>query len=358
MADFDHPAERIVGRLLGANVPLEREALLRAAQMVAAEEAPLSHPSVAVTAVDSILGLGPLERLLRDPEVTDVLVNGSRAVWTERQGVMAKTAVEFADDAAVIAAVERVLAPLGLRIDRASPTVDARLADGSRLHAVIPPVAVDGPIVAVRRFTKAVQNLDELVASGSADAQAAALLQAAVRDRRNLIISGGTGAGKTTLLNVLSTEIPATERIVTVEDAAELDLAGHVVRLEARPANAEGAGEISLQQLVRSALRLRPDRIIVGEVRGPEALDMVWALNTGHDGSMSTVHANSPAEALWRLETLALSGERRVGEEAVRRQIVSAIDIVVQVARQQGVRRVVSIAEVSDRGVELLWSSS
>ncbi len=271
---------------------------------------------------------------------------------------MSLAPVSFADDAAVVASVERVLAPLGLRIDRASPTVDARLADGSRLHAVIPPVAVDGPIVAVRRFTKAVRSLAELVESGSASWEVADMLRRAVVGRENLVISGGTGAGKTTLLNVLSTEIPSRERIVTVEDAAELELAGHVVRLEARPPNAEGAGEVTLQQLVRSALRLRPDRIIVGEVRGPEALDMIWALNTGHDGSMSTVHANSPAEALWRLETLAMSGDRRVGEVAVQRQILSAVDVIVQVERVDGRRRVVEVADVTIDGVETRWRSS
>lgn len=350
--------ERIVTRLLAEDIPLETAGLLAAACRVAKEEAPLEPADIALAAVDAILGLGPLERLLRDPLVTDVLVNGFSQVWVERQGVMSLTEVSFGNDAAVVAAVERVLAPLGLRIDRASPTVDARLADGSRLHAVIPPVAVDGPIVAVRRFTKAVRSLEELVSSGSASTEVADLLRSAVVERRNVVISGGTGAGKTTLLNVLSTEIPSDQRIVTVEDAAELELAGHVVRLEARPANAEGAGEITMQQLVRSALRLRPDRIIVGEVRGPEALDMIWALNTGHDGSMSTVHANSPAEALWRLETLAMSGDRRVGEEAVRRQILSAVDVVVQVARRDGVRRIVEVAEVGDGGVETRWPSS
>lgn len=350
--------QRIVTRLLEADVSLEAEALLMAARRVAADEAPLESDDVVVAAVDAILGLGPLERLLRDPLVTDVLVNGASDVWVERAGTMSLTPVCFADDAAVVASVERVLAPLGLRIDRASPTVDARLADGSRLHAVIPPVAVDGPIVAVRRFTKAVRNLEGLVSSGSATGEVADMLRDAVVHRENLLISGGTGAGKTTLLNVLSTEIPSQERIVTVEDAAELELAGHVVRLEARPPNAEGAGEVTLQQLVRSALRLRPDRIIVGEVRGPEALDMIWALNTGHDGSMSTVHANSPAEALWRLETLAMSGDRRVGEVAVQRQILSAVDVIVQVERVGGRRRITEVADVSVGGVETRWRSS
>lgn len=349
------PVERIVSRLLASDVPLTRGALRPAAMRLAADEAPLSPTSIAEDVVDAILGLGPLEQLLRDPTVTDVMVNGPSEVWVDRGGRMERSEVRFIDDAAVVASVERVLAPLGLRIDRASPTVDARLVDGSRLHAIIPPVAVDGPIVAVRRFTKTVRTIDELVDSGSVTSEAAQLLRAAVLDKKNLIVSGGTGTGKTTLLNVLSAAVPATERVVTVEDAAELDLAGHVVRLEARPPNAEGAGQVTLQQLVRSALRLRPDRIIVGEVRGAEALDMIWALNTGHDGSMSTVHANSPAEALWRLETLAMSGERRVGEIAVQRQIRAAIDVVVQVGRFEGRRSVVEVAAVGGDTVETLW---
>jgi pilus assembly protein CpaF len=210
---------------------------------------------------------------------------------------------------------------------------------------VVPPAAVDHPVVAVRRFTQAVASLEDLVAAGGADDDAAAQMRAAVRGRRNIVVSGGTGSGKTTLLNLLSAEIPAGERVVVIEDASELRLSGHVVRLEARPPNAEGAGEITLQQLVRSALRLRPDRIVVGEVRGPEALDLISALNTGHAGSLATVHANSPEEALWRLETLALSGERRVGEEAVRRQLRSAVHLLVQLERRDGRRRVVEIAE-------------
>ena len=236
------------------------------------EEAPLAPPGTVQDVVDALVGLGPIERLLRQPEVTDVLVNGDGTVWVERRGELEPATVRFAGSGAVVAAVERTLAPLGLRLDQASPMVDARLADGSRLHAVIPPVAVDGPVVAVRRFTAAVPDLIALVDGGGVDEEGARQLAEAVADRRNLVVSGGTGAGKTTLLNVLSTEIPADERVVAVEDTAELRLAGHVVRLEARPANAEGAGAVTLQDLVRTALRLRPDRIIVGEVRGPGAL--------------------------------------------------------------------------------------
>jgi pilus assembly protein CpaF len=343
--------ERLVNALVESEVPLEREPVTLAARALLAEEAPLAGPDLATAVTDALVGLGPIEALLRDTAVSDVLVNGPEEIWVERNGHLERSPVRYADAPAVVAAVERVIAPLGLRLDRASPSVDARLADGSRLHAVVPPVSVDGPIVAIRRFTPAVPDIESLVAGGSLPAQGAELLVAAVRERRNVLVAGGTGAGKTTLLNVLSGEIPLGERVVTIEDAAELQMRGHIVRLEARPPNAEGAGEITLQQLVRSALRLRPDRIILGEVRGPEALDLVSALNTGHQGSMSTVHANSPEEALWRIETLALSGDRRVGEVAVRRQLMSALDLIIQVARRGDQRRVCQIARIETDGV-------
>jgi pilus assembly protein CpaF len=256
----------------------------------------------------------------------------------------------------VIAAVERVIAPLGLRIDRASPAVDARLPDGSRLHAVIPPAAVDGPVLALRRFRTSMTSLDDLVAAGAIDPDGAALLAAAVRDRNNLVVSGGTGSGKTTLLNLVSGEIPEGERVVTIEDSAELRLHGHVVRLEARPPNAEGAGEITLRTLVRQALRMRPDRIVVGEVRGPEALDLIQSMSTGHPGSMGTVHANGPDEALWRLETLALSGDARLPERVVRRLLRSAVHLVVHLERRSGRRRVVGIHALDGDGTRELWS--
>ena len=342
--------ERLAATLVDSQVPLERPALTLAARRLARTEAPLATPAELAAVVDSLVGLGPLEPLLRDPKVSDVLVNGPEEVWVEREGCLQRVEVAFPSPEAVVAAVERVIAPLGLRLDRASPMVDARLADGSRLHAVLPPAAVDHPVVAIRRFTQAVPDLAALVAArGATDAQAE-LLREAVRSRRTVLVSGGTGAGKTTLLNLLSAEIPATERVVVIEDAAELALAGHVVRLEARPPNAEGAGAISMTQLLRSALRLRPDRIVVGEVRGPEALDLISALNTGHDGSLGTVHANSPEEALWRVETLALSGERRVSVEAVRRQLHAGVDLVVHLERSHGVRRVAAIAEVTADG--------
>lgn len=347
-------AARLTGALIDSDAPLERHQLQRAVRRLAAVEAPLAAESLLEEVVDGLIGLGPLEVLLRDPEVSDVLVNGPHEIFIEREGALSRVDLGFPDDAAVIAAVERVIAPLGLRLDRASPMVDARLADGSRLHAVIPPAAVDHPVVAVRRFVRSIDSLDDLVTRGTITAAQVGLLRRLVEERGNLIVSGGTGAGKTTLLNLLGAEVAIGERIVTIEDAAELAFGGHVLRLEARPPNSEGKGAISLRTLLRSALRLRPDRIVVGEVRGAEALDMIGALNTGHDGSMATVHANSPEEAMWRLETLALSGEDRVGEKAVRRQLWAAIDWVLQLERRQGSRRLVSMGEVMNESIEVV----
>jgi pilus assembly protein CpaF len=348
------PVSRIVERVVASGVPLRRADVARAAARIAAEEAPLDR-AAAGRAVDELVGLGPLEPLLADPRVTDVLVNRADEVWVERGGELVRTGVAFSGPEAVVAAVERVIAPLGLRIDRASPAVDARLPDGSRLHAVIPPAAVDGPVLAVRRFHPAMASLGDLVAAGGIDAAGATLLAAAVRERRNLLVCGGTGSGKTTLLNVLSAEIPAAERVVTIEDSAELRLRGHVVRLEARPPNPEGAGEITLRTLVRQALRMRPDRIVVGEVRGAEALELIQAMSTGHAGSMGTVHANGPNEALWRLETLALSGEARLPEVAIRRMLRAAIEVVVHLERRGGVRRVVTVVAVEGDSTRTVW---
>jgi len=348
--------DRLVEALLESGAPMDRDSLQPLAQRLLRHEAPLAPTSVAGDAVDALVGLGPIEPLLRHPEVSDVLVNADGVVWVERNGALTRSEVRFPSLEAVVAAVERVIAPLGLRIDRASPAVDARLPDGSRLHAIIPPASVDGPVVAVRRFTEAVADLDAMVANGSVQPEAAAVLRGVVSERRNLLVVGGTGAGKTTLLNALSKEIPPEERIVTVEDAAELRLAGHVVRLEGRPPNAEGAGEITLRALVRHALRLRPDRLIVGEVRGAEALDMIQAMSTGHDGSMSTIHGNGPEEALWRLETLALSGAARVAETTIRRQIWSAIEVVVEVRRRLGSRHLARISTVADGTLSETWA--
>ncbi|MDH5373058.1 MAG: ATPase, T2SS/T4P/T4SS family, partial [Acidimicrobiia bacterium] len=343
--------ERIVRRVIESDLSLDRAGLERAIPALLEEEAPLAPPETATAVIDALIGMGPIEPLLRDEAVSDVLINGPQEVWIERGGRLERTAVRFADGADVAAAVERIIGPLGLRIDRASPTVDARLPDGSRLHATLPPVAVDGPVVAIRRFTQAIKDLADLVNDGAIDEHGAARLRRAVIDRENILISGGTGTGKTTLLNVLSREIPSGERVVTVEDAAELSLAGHVVRLEARPANSEGRGEIGLRHLVRVALRLRPDRIILGEVRGSEALDLVAALNTGHRGSMSTVHANSPEEALLRLETLALLDPGGFESSVIRRQLHAAIDMIVQMSRDRSRRVVHAIATVGDLGL-------
>jgi pilus assembly protein CpaF len=294
--------------------------------------------------------MGPLEPLLADPAVTDILVNGPEEIWVDRGGTLSKVEARFAGDADLQATVERVIAPLGLRVDRSSPTVDGRLDDGSRIHVVMPPAAVDHPIVAIRRFTQAVRSLDQLVGAGSATRAQVEALEAAVRAKQTILVSGGTGTGKTTLLNLLAGLIPPEDRVVTIEDAAELQIPGHRVRLEAHPANQEGVGEITIRQLLRSALRLRPDRIIVGEVRGAEALDLIWSLNTGHRGSMSTIHANSPQEALWRLETLALSAGH-TSQVAVRRQLHAAIDFVVQLHRDGGVRAIRDIATVGPDGI-------
>lgn len=338
--------QRLVRRLIDSSAALDRDSLISEATSFAEEEAPLGGEDVVRRAVDLVVGLGPLEDLLRDAEVSDVLVNGGGDVWVERHGVLERSAVEFTEPSEVRAAVERVITPLGLRLDAASPAVDARLADGSRLHAALPPISVDGPVLAVRRFTAAVRDLGELVGVGGVSEEGADLLRTVVKHRDNLLVAGGTGSGKTTLLNVLVREIPGTERVVSVEDAAELQLSGHMVRLESRPANSEGVGEIGLRDLIRHALRLRPDRIIVGEVRGPEALDMIQAMSTGHAGSMSTVHAGSADEALWRVETLALSGGGKAAETTVRRQLLAAVDVVVQVERSPEGRRVSSVSRV------------
>ena len=297
-----------------------------------------------------VAGLGPIQFLLDDPEVTDILVNGpGRAVWVERSGCLEEIDCRL-DEQQIAHAIEKVVGPLGLRVDRSSPLVDARLPDGSRVNAVVPPLAVDGPCLTIRRFSARAVPLE-----GFAPPGVVALLVWAVRARLGIVVSGGTGAGKTTLLNALAAHIPEGERVVTVEDTAELRLPGHVVRLEARPANADGVGEVSMRALVRNALRMRPDRIVVGEVRGPEALDMLQAMNTGHEGSLSTCHANSPDDALRRLETMVLMGGVALPLAAIRSQIESALDLVVQVGRQPGGRRsVVAVSEVVEQGP---WSS-
>jgi pilus assembly protein CpaF len=293
-------------------------------------------------------GLGPLDPLLADPSVDEVMVNGPGEVWVERFGRVEATGVAFSDAAELMHAIERILAPLGRRVDEASPLCDARLADGSRVNVVIPPLALSGPCLTIRRFRPAGFSLDDLVANGTVPQGLAEFLGACVAGCAAVLVSGGTGSGKTTTLGALSGAIPDGERIVTIEDAAELRLRQrHVVRLESRPPNVEGRGEVTIRQLVRNALRMRPDRIVVGEVRGPEALDMLMALNTGHEGSLTTVHANSPEDALRRVETLALMAGVGLPHAAVREQVASAVDVVVHQARAaDGSRRVECVAEV------------
>jgi pilus assembly protein CpaF len=293
-------------------------------------------------------GLGPLEPLLADPAVDEVMVNGPGAVYVERRGRLERAGQSFEDEAQLMHAIERVLAPLGRRVDEAAPLCDARLADGSRVNVVIPPLSLGGPCLTIRRFRREGFSLRDLVRGGTLSRELAELLALCVAARASVLVSGGTGSGKTTTLNALSGAIPGEERIVTIEDAAELRLRQrHVVRLEARPPNLEGRGEVTIRQLVRNALRMRPDRIVVGEVRGAEALDMLQALNTGHDGSLTTVHANSPGDAVRRLETLALMAGIGLPAEAVREQVASALDVVVHQARlPNGSRVIESVMEV------------
>jgi pilus assembly protein CpaF len=293
-------------------------------------------------------GLGPLDPLLADPGIDEVMVNGPEEVWVERGGQVEPTGVSFGTDAELRHAIERILAPLGRRVDEASPLCDARLPDGSRVNVVIPPLALSGPCLTIRKFRARGFSLDDLVENGTLPPGLARFLTRAVAGRAAVLVSGGTGSGKTTTLGALSGAIPEGERIVTIEDAAELRLRQrHVVRLEARPANVEGRGEVTIRQLVKNALRMRPDRIVVGEVRGGEALDMLMALNTGHEGSLTTVHANSPEDALRRVETLALMAGVGLPHAAVREQVASALDLVVHQARRaDGSRRIESVAEV------------
>jgi pilus assembly protein CpaF len=294
------------------------------------------------------VGLGPLEELLADPEVEEVMVNGHQRVYVERRGRIEPTEVRFASEQALRDAIERILTPLGRRVDELSPMVDARLEDGSRVHVVIPPLAVDGPSMSIRRFSDVRPGPRRLVELGTLTEELHDELAAAVAVRRSILVSGGTGSGKTTLLNALSAFVDPAERMVTIEDAAELHLRQpHVVRLESRPANVEGRGRVTIRDLLRGALRMRPDRIVIGEVRGGEALDLLMALNTGHEGALSTVHANSPEDALRRIETLALMAGVGLPHEAIREQLGRGLDLVIHLARlSDGSRRVVEVAEV------------
>jgi pilus assembly protein CpaF len=327
------PGPELVARLVAEQAPLlDATRAARVTQLVLAR----------------ILGLGPLEELMADPDTTDVMVNGGGRVWVDRAGRLVATDITL-DEPATLHLIERVLAPLGRHVDRANPIVDARLPDGSRVHAVVRPLAVDGPCLTIRRFGARPITLAEVCTPGTA-----ALLAWAVQARSNLVVSGGAGAGKTTLLNALAGAIPPGERVITIEDAAELRLPGdHVVRLESRPASTEGVGQVRVRDLVRAALRMRPDRIVVGEVRAGEALDMLQAMNTGHEGSLSTCHANGPVEAVARLETMVLMGDVELPHAAVREQVVSAVDLVVHIARHvDGGRRVGAVSEVGAIGAD------
>jgi pilus assembly protein CpaF len=295
-----------------------------------------------------ITGLGPIEPLFRDLTISDILVNGSKEIFIERNGKLSRVSAAFRNDAHVLAVIDRIVSRIGRRVDESSPMVDARLPDGSRVNAIIPPLAIDGPVLSIRRFG-ADLSIEKLIANGTFTPQMALLLGACVAARLNILISGGTGAGKTTLLNAMTSFIPADQRIITIEDAAELRLQQeHVVRLETRPPNAEGEGEVKARDLVKNALRMRPDRIIVGEVRSAEALDMLQAMNTGHEGSLTTIHANSARDALSRLETMILMAGSNLPDRAMREQISSALDLIIQITRlADGTRRITSIVEIT-----------
>jgi pilus assembly protein CpaF len=309
---------------------------------------PRHRQRIADDIVDEVTGYGPIQPLLDDPTVSEVMVNGPRQVYVERFGKLEMTDRMFLDHTHVMRVIDRIVAPLGRRIDESSPMVDARLPDGSRVNAIIPPLAIKGPTVTIRKFAKVPYRVDDLIGFGTLSEGMAAFLRACVQGRMNVMVSGGTGSGKTTTLNVLSSFIPNNERIVTIEDAAELQLQQeHVVTLESRPANLEGQGEVAIRQLVRNSLRMRPDRIIVGECRGGEALDMLQAMNTGHDGSLSTAHTNSPRDTISRLETMTLMAGTELPAKAIREQIASALDLIVHQSRMRdGSRKVTHVTEV------------
>jgi pilus assembly protein CpaF len=340
---------------LDQSEPLEAAIERTVHALIEEEKLPLTADECAQVARDVLyetLGLGPLEPLLTDANINDILVNGWNDVWVDRDGCLEETDIHFKDNDHLLHVINRIVARIGRRIDESSPIVDARLPDGSRVNAIIPPLALDGPSLSIRRFREIPFVIDDLIARGTLNENIAKFLSCAVKARLNILISGGTSAGKTTLLNILSSYVSDSERIVTIEDTAELRLQQrHIVRLESRPSNIEGRGSITQRDLVKNALRMRPDRIIVGEVRGAEALDMLQAMNTGHEGSLTTVHANSPRDALSRIETLVLLAGIDLSQRSIREQIGSAFDLIIQVKRlPDGTRRIASIAEIT--GVE------
>ena len=339
-------------KLQGLEPERAREAVVVAARSLIQQEMPgivgAVREELVAAVVDEVLGLGPIQTLLGDPNVSEIMVNAPDQVFYEKEGRLYLSSVRFRDDAHILRIIERIVAPLGRRVDESSPMVDARLPDGSRVNVVIPPVAAKSPTITIRKFQADKMTIEDLISIGSLTRELAEFLRACVQVRLNTIISGGTGTGKTTMLNALSSFIPDTERIVTIEDPTELRLQqGHVVALEARPASLEGKGEVTQRELVRNALRMRPDRIIVGEVRGSEAFDMMQAMNTGHEGSLGTVHANSPRDALARIENMILMAGLDLPMRAIREQIASAIHMVIQIARlPDGSRRVTHVSEI------------
>lgn len=346
--------EHLIERLDEEGVEVERAGVEQieqfvqgtVAQYINAHRIPLATADLSVLSketVDEILGFGPLEPLLADHQVNDILVNGPKSVFVEVSGVLQKAQTRFIDDDHVMRIIRRILSPLGRRLDESSPMVDARLPDGSRVNAIIPPIALDGPSISIRKFTQKHLTAVDLVNSGSMTRECLDLLTSVVQGRRNLLVSGGTGTGKTTILNMLSQYIPKDERLVTIEDSAELQLNHpHIVRLETRPANAEGTGSVTARHLIVNALRMRPDRVIVGEVRSSEIIELLQAMNTGHEGSMSTIHANTSQDALIRIETLLAVNGYDAGERAISRLIGSSLDVIVQLARLPNGRRFVS----------------
>jgi pilus assembly protein CpaF len=321
-------------------------------QIIAEQGVPLSSSErdrLAQEVLDEVFGLGPLEQLLKDDTINDILVNTATHVYVERRGVLSRTSVTFRDNRHLLQVIDKIVSAVGRRVDESTPMVDARLKDGSRVNAIIPPLAIDGPILSIRRFGSSPLTAEKLIQNKALTGPMLEMLRAAVQARLNIVISGGTGAGKTTLLNALSSFISEKERIVTIEDSAELQLRqDHVVRLETRPPNVEGKGAIRQRELVINALRMRPDRIVLGEVRGEEAMDMLQAMNTGHDGSITTIHANTPRDGLARLETMCMMGDIRLPDKAIRMQIASAIHLIVQVARMSdGSRRITHVTELT-----------